>query len=126
MKHFRTIGIHNVECDVWYFYSIDEMKEHKTTCSNWVNCLKDAKRYLGEKWRSNDIRYFVNGIPVYKMYKIVGFEDNDAVGEYYWILRPLDAVNDSKDRFELWNSNDFYKNIVYDNKKKFSKKQNKK
>lgn len=126
MKHVRVNGIHNVEGDVWDFYSLEEMNEHKTTCSNWVNCLKDAKRYLGEKWHSNEIRYLVNGVPVYKMYRIVGFEDNAAFADYYWILRPLGVTDDSRDRFELWNSHDFYKNIIFERKKKFSKKPNKK
>lgn len=114
MKHYRTVGIHNVESDVWDFYSLKEMYEHKTSCDNWKHCLRDAKKYLGHRWHGDEVRYFFNGQPVYKnIYNIVGFEDNNAWSDYYWILRPLGATDDSQDKFELWNSNDFYNNVIF-------------
>lgn len=123
MRHYRIKGIHNVESDVWDFYSLKEMYEHKNDCENWKYCIQDCRRYLGELWHDNDIRYFFNGKPVYKnIYTIVGFENNNAFADYYWILRPLGATDCKSDRYELWNNHSFYENIIvkkrYNNVKK--------
>lgn len=124
MKHYRTVGIHNVEGDVWDFYSLKEMYEHKTSCENWKYVLRDVKKYLGHRYHDDEIRYFFNGQPVYKnIYTIVGFEDNML--DYYWILRPLGATDCKSDRYELWNNHSFYENVIFVKKRYNNAKKNK-
>lgn len=121
MIHNKAVGFNGIERDVWQFFSLKEMKSHKTSCENWKYCLKDAKKYLGQKWHDNNVRYKLNGRNIYKMYEIIGFEDNNAVLDYYWILKPIDSDNESEYRYELWNNHDFYKNVVFSrNKKKYN------
>lgn len=123
MKHYKTKGLYDFESDVWDFYSMEEMYQHKSTCPNWQYCLKDAKKYLGHRWHDNEVRYYLNGNPVYKnIYTIVGFEDNNAWADYYWILRPLGAEDDSQDKYELWNNPDFKKNVIFVKRKKKNNK----
>ena len=121
MIHKIEPGFHGEMRDVWQFFSLKEMREHKTDCENWKYCLKDAKKYFGQYWHDDNVRYQLNGRNIYKMYEIIGFEDNDAVLDYYWILKPIDSDNESEYRYELWNDHSFYKNVVFVNNKKKEK-----
>lgn len=118
MRHYKTNGLYPELTDVWDFYSYAEMLRHKTDCSNWQYCLRDAKKYLGKRWHDNEVRYFINGHPVYKMYTIVGFCDNEAWADYYWIVRPDGVTDDSQDQYKLWNNKGFTKNIIIKKRKK--------
>lgn len=119
MKHYKTKGLYDFESDVWDFYSIEEISSHTNDSPNWKSCVKDAKQILGKKCHKNEIRYLVEGKPIYKLYTIVGLEDNKAWGDYYWIIRPIGETSDKYDSCELCNNIEFYKNIIsYKRKKK--------
>ena len=113
MKHYMEKGLYETEMDVWDFYSVDEMIAHETECPNWKFCIRDAERYLGRLWHDDEVRYLLNGKPIYRnIYRIVGLEDNNAMADYYWILRPLNEDGDANDRHVLWGYDEFEKNIM--------------
>lgn len=121
MKHFKASGFLKKESDVYQFFSIEEMEKHKTDCVNWKYCLKDARKYLGKICHKNEIRYLINGKPIYKLYKIIGFEENHAYLDYYWIIRPIGATDDKNDTTIIWGYPGFKENILH-HKRKISHK----
>ena len=95
--------------EVWRFYSLEEARNHHTSCSNWPKILEDLERYIGKVWYDpRDIRYRINGNPVYREYKIIGIEDNEICMDYYWILED----DSHKIIYRLTNDPDFYKTII--------------
>lgn len=104
MQHTIENGIYG-EGDIWKFYSISEAEEHENSCPNWPHILERFKEIYGKVWEDRrNLRYRLNGVPVYEEYTIVGVEDNDAWADYYWILKGRDG----KLRYELTNNSDFY------------------
>lgn len=105
MVHYKVNGIWE-EGDVYQFFNVDEIKQYETPFSKRV--LNDFEQVLGKTWEDpSDIRYLENGNPVYHEYTVIGFEDNQAWDDYYWI------VEDSHGNREylLYNDSNFYSHL---------------
>lgn len=109
MEHIRQKGIFGREGDVWRFYMVEEAEAHKSDEGNWGHILENFRKYIGKKWvDKRNVLYELNGTPVYKEYKLIGVEDNNAFLDYYWILEDENGNR----RYELTLSREFYENII--------------
>ena len=97
-EHLIQSGIYR-DKDVWRFYSVDEIIKHQSEAEIPNYVIEDFKKFIGKTWVGKG-----------KEYKIIGFEDNNAYCDYYWILE-----DKSHNRiYELWGSEEFYKTIKMD------------
>ena len=97
-EHLIQSGIYR-DKDVWRFYSVDEIIKHQSEAEVPNYVIEDFKKFIGKTWVGRG-----------KEYKIIGFEDNNAYCDYYWILE-----DESHNRiYELWSSEEFYKTIKMD------------
>lgn len=73
---------------------------------NFYLFKEDFEKYAGKIWQDkNQLRYTLNGVPVYEEYEIVGIEDDEAMCDWYWVAKNVKDDNDIK--YLLANDPDF-------------------
>lgn len=77
---------------------------------NFYSFKEDFKKYIGKIWQDkNQLRYKLNGKPVYVEYKIIAMEDDFANLDWYWVVQNVDDDRDIK--YVLANSWDIQNGI---------------
>jgi hypothetical protein len=77
---------------------------------NFYSFKEDFKKYIGKIWQDkNQLRYKINGKPVYVEYKIIAMEDDFANLDWYWVVQNVDDDRDIK--YVLANSWDIQNGI---------------
>ena len=77
---------------------------------NFYSFKEDFKKYIGKIWQDKkQLRYKVNGKPVYVEYKVIALEDDFANLDWYWVLQNVDDDRDFK--YVLANSWDMQNGI---------------
>ena len=77
---------------------------------NFYSFKEDFKKYIGKIWQDkNQLRYKLNGKPVYVEYKIIAMEDDFANLDWYWVVQNVDDDRDIK--YVLANSWDMQNGI---------------
>jgi hypothetical protein len=77
---------------------------------NFYSFKEDFKKYIGKIWQDkNQLRYKINGKPVYVEYKVIAMEDDFANMDWYWVVQNVDDDRDIK--YVLANSWDMQNGI---------------
>ena len=107
MKTYTMKGIYG-EGTVYVMETLEDWDEYeKLLKSNDSEFLKwnpnfyaikeEFKEYIGKIWQDKEqLRYTLNGVPVYVEYKVIGIEDNNPMMDWYWIVQNVDDDRDVK------------------------------
>ena len=122
MRIYKEKGIYG-EDDVYELKTLEDFDEYERILKeknpdNFLKChpgfykiKEEFKEYLRCRWEDKEnLRYTLNGIPIYKTYIVVGIEDNYAMADWYWILRNEDDLEDIK--YILANSHDLKNGLI--------------
>ena len=64
---------------------------------NFYSFKEEFKQYIGKIWQDkNQLRYRINGKPVYVEYKVIALEDDNANMDWYWVVQNVDDDRDIK------------------------------
>lgn len=64
---------------------------------NFYSFKEEFKQYIGKIWQDkNQLRYRINGKPVYVEYKVIAIEDDNANLDWYWVVQNVDDDRDIK------------------------------
>ena len=108
MKKYKCKGLLYGEGPVYVLESLEDWNEYEKICKeenpdfiklnpNFYAIKEEFKEYIGRVWEDkSEIRYKLNGKPVYKEYYVVGVEDNCPWMDWYWILQNIDDPKDIK------------------------------
>ena len=108
MKKYKCKGLLYGEGPVYVLESLEDWDEYEKICKeenpdfiklnpNFYAIKEEFKEYIGRVWEDkSEIRYKLNGKPVYKEYYVVGVEDNCSWMDWYWILQNVDDPKDIK------------------------------
>lgn len=67
---------------------------------NFHSFKEDFKKYVGKLWN----------ITKNETYRVIGIEDDDSMGDWYWVLENVE--NPSDIIYQLANDSDFYKGLI--------------
>ena len=108
MKTYETKGIIG-EDTVYVLETLEDWDEYEKILKdidkdfitkynpNFYSFKEDFKKYIGKIWRDkNQLRYRINGRPVYMEYKVVAIEDDYANMDWYWVVQNVDDDRDIK------------------------------
>ena len=108
MKTYETKGIIG-EDTVYVLETLEDWDEYEKILKdidkdfiskynpNFYSFKEDFKKYIGKIWRDkNQLRYRINGKPVYVEYKVIAIEDDYANMDWYWVVQNVDDDRDIK------------------------------
>lgn len=108
MKTYETKGIIG-EDTVYVLETLEDWDEYEKILKdidkdfitkynpNFYSFKEDFKKYIGKIWRDkNQLRYRINGRPVYMEYKVIAIEDDYANMDWYWVVQNVDDDRDIK------------------------------
>ena len=108
MKTYKTKGIIS-EDTVYVLETLEDWDEYEKILKdidkdfitkynlNFYSFKEDFKQYIGKIWRDkNQLRYRINGKPVYVEYKVIAIEDDYANMDWYWVVQNVDDDRDIK------------------------------
>lgn len=108
MKTYETKGIIG-EDTVYVLETLEDWDEYEKILKdidkdfitkynpNFYSFKEDFKKYIGKIWRDkNQLRYRINGKPVYVKYKVIAIEDDYANMDWYWVVQNVDDDRDIK------------------------------
>ena len=107
MKTYTCNGLYG-EGTVYVLESLEDWDEYEKICKekdpefpkwnpNFYHIKEEFKEYVGRIWEDHEqLRYTLNGIPVYKEYFVKGIEDNGPMMDWYWIVENVDDPEDIK------------------------------
>ena len=108
MKTYETKGIIG-EDTVYVLETLEDWDEYEKILKdidkdfitkynpNFYSFKEDFKQYIGKIWRDkNQLRYRINGKPVYVEYKVIAIEDDYANMDWYWVVQNVDDDRDIK------------------------------
>ena len=115
METYKETGIYG-EGTVYVMYTVEDFDEYEKICKekdsefpkwnpNFYSFKEDFIKYVDKIWEDkNQLRYTLNGVPVYEEYKVIAIEDNDPMADWYWKIQNTRNPKDIK--YLLANSHD--------------------
>ena len=108
METYKSKGLYG-EGTVYVLKSVEDFDEYEKILEseeegsikkynpNFYSFKEDFIKYVGKIWQDKDqLRYTLNGVPVYVEYKVIGIEDNNPMMDWYWLVQNTKDEKDLK------------------------------
>ena len=108
METYKSKGLYG-EGTVYVLKTVEDFDEYEKLLEseeegyikkynpNFYAFKEDFIKYVGKIWEDKDqLRYTLNGVPVYVEYKVIGIEDNVPYADWYWLVQNIQDENNIK------------------------------
>lgn len=105
----KSLVLPGAEDDVYVLETLEDWDEYEKILKdidknfitkynpNFYSFKEEFKQYIGKIWQDkNQLRYRINGKPVYVEYKVIALEDDNANMDWYWVVQNVDDDRDIK------------------------------